>query len=81
MPRAAARGRRPDLSAYARQPARGPTMVAVVAGVCVVVVAGTKVGASVVGGGSVVLRGALVVVAGWWVSVGWRRAFVRRSCV
>ena len=60
----------PDLSAYARQPARGPTIAA---GVCVGVVAVTKVGASVVGGGSVVLRGALLVVVGWWVSVGWRR--------
>ena len=39
-------------------------MVAVVAGVGVGVVAGTKVGASVVGGCSAVLRGALAVVVG-----------------
>ena len=42
--RAAARGRRPDLSAYAQQPARGPTMGAVAADVGVVVLAGTKTG-------------------------------------
>ena len=41
----------------------------------------TKVGASAAGGGSVVLRGALLVVVGWWVSVGWRRLLVIRSCV
>ena len=32
MPRA--RGRRPDLSAYARQPARGPTMLAHRVAIC-----------------------------------------------
>ena len=32
--RAAARGRRPDLSAYARQPARGPTMLAHRVAIC-----------------------------------------------
>ena len=34
----------PDLSAYAQQPARGPTMGAVAANVGVVVLAGTKTG-------------------------------------
>ena len=34
----------PDLSAYAQQPARGPTMGAVAADVGVVVLAGTKTG-------------------------------------
>ena len=42
----------PDLSAYARQPARGPSMLAVVAGVRVVVAVAVT-GAIVVGGGSV----------------------------
>ena len=65
----------PDLSAYAQQPARGPTMVAVVAGVGVAVVAGRKSGARVVGGSGVVFCEALGVVVGGWPSVGSRRAF------
>ena len=69
----------PDLSAYAQQPARGPTMVAVAAGVAVV--AGTKSGASVVGGSGVVFCEALVVVVGGWASVGLRRVFARRARV
>ena len=71
----------PDLSAYAQQPARGPTMVAVAAGVGVAVVAGTKSGASVVGGSGVVFCEALVVVVGGWASVGLRRVFARRARV
>ena len=51
-------------------------MGAVAADVDVVVVAVTKTGTSVGGGGSLVLHEALCVVAGWWVSVGWRRLFV-----